>query len=229
MARYRSTKVSPASLRWWPPAIQREYAARLLTLAARRKMSTSQLLRWCVEFALDQAELERADRGRPAEGGLERRLMAREMARRMPGTGAISARRGLTGPAAPTGEHLRDQTEAFNMRITPPSIGGQLGEDGREYGFSNGPDEPRRGGPDHDHGCLVVMHVTPAGLAPGRPHHAEKLRIPPPGTHYRLWCDDCDSTVTLVSNPPRCVAGAYLVTHSAFCPWLAARLAGSRS
>ena len=78
----------------------------------------------------------------------------------------------------------------------------------------------------HDHGCIVAMHVTP-GFRPGQPYHSEKLRIPPPGVHYDLRCEDCPSTVTQVANPPPCVQAAYIVTHSATCPWLAGALAGA--
>jgi hypothetical protein len=78
----------------------------------------------------------------------------------------------------------------------------------------------------HDHGrCIVALHATP-GFRPGQPHHAEKLRIPPPGKHYDLHCEDCPSTVTLVANPPPCVEAGYIVTHSASCPWLRTKLAG---
>ena len=78
---------------------------------------------------------------------------------------------------------------------------------------------------DHDH-CLVVMHVLP-DLGLDGPFWPEKLRIPPPGYKYSLWCEDCPSVVTLISNPPPCIEDAYVVTHSASCPWLAVRLAGS--
>jgi len=79
-----------------------------------------------------------------------------------------------------------------------------------------------------DHGeCIVVLHF-PSDAGDTGPHFPEKLRIPPPGYHYRLHCGDCPSVVTLVANPPRCVTAGYVVTHSPSCPWLRTRLAGAR-
>lgn len=82
------------------------------------------------------------------------------------------------------------------------------------------------GGHDHDR-CIVALHVPP-GFGPGQAHHAEKLRVLPGGAHYDFWCEDCPSKVMLVANPPACLAGAYIVTHSKTCPWLRQKLAGAR-
>src|SRR5438034_11801417 len=76
---------------------------------------------------------------------------------------------------------------------------------------------------DHRHlGILGVIHA-----APGHPDLAEVLSVPPAGFRYELHCSDCKSTVTLFSNPPSCLEGAYLVEHSPSCPWLGSWPAGS--
>jgi hypothetical protein len=74
---------------------------------------------------------------------------------------------------------------------------------------------------DHaPHNCIGIIH-TAEGLA----DTVETMDVPPPGSNCDIHCRDCKSVVTLVSNPPACLAGAYVVTHTPDCPWLRSRTA----